>query len=181
VTNDDSDLPEGPLDPFDDDVPLASGPDDVGFLQTPRVSVRLLSIFLDLFVSYSCIVVVDILLITLVLHPVKGTTITPEQNRTAFWLYKATVLGVAAAFILLERLSGRSIGKRMMRLRLVQVDGARPTWLRLILKYGVMFGILLVPFGPLVTLVGLAYAAVQPDRRSGFDLLAGTRVVSVPR
>jgi uncharacterized RDD family membrane protein YckC len=178
VTNDDSDLPEGPLDPFDDNVPLASGPDDVGFLRTPSAAARLVSSLIDLVVVFFSVVVPATVLPLLILHPVNGK-FTTAQSRTITWITLAVVAAVMVAYVALERLTGASPGRRLMRLRLITVSGARPSWARLFLKYAAILVVALVPFVSLPVLLALVYGGIQKERRNGLDLLAGTRVVSL--
>jgi uncharacterized RDD family membrane protein YckC len=173
-----TDLPdpvEGPLDPFDSDVPLAAGPDDVGFLRTPSAASRLLATFIDLFVAYFIVNVLDLIVILGVIHP--GKKITASQRTSEEIAFNVAVLVVAVIFVLMERYTGRTIGRRMLRLRLVQMNGAPPTLGKLVIRFGVMFGLVTVPFGVIIALLGVLYAAVQPMKRTVFDLLAGTRVV----
>jgi uncharacterized RDD family membrane protein YckC len=183
VTNEPADSPadqpdpaEGPLDPFEGDVPLAAGPDDVGFLRAPNGPSRLMSTFIDLFIAYFMVNVLDLIVILVVIHP--GKKITSSQRTSEEIAFNAAVLVVALVYVAMERYTGRTIGRRMLRLRLVQLNGAPPSLGKLIIRFGVMFGLVTVPFGVVVGLLGVLYALVQPQRRTAFDLLAGTRVIS---
>ncbi len=167
---------EGPLDPFDDNVPTAPGPDDVGFLRAPNGPSRLMATFIDLFVAYFMVNVLDLIVILAVIHP--GKKITSAQRTSEAIAFNITVLIVALVYVAMERYTGRTIGRRMLRLRLVQMNGAKPSLGKLFIRFGVMFGLVTVPFGIVIALLGVLYALIQPQRRTAFDLLAGTRVIS---
>lgn len=177
MTNERSEHPDDPLDPFEEDVPLASGPDDVGFLRTPTVGARLSSSLVDMVVMFLMVGIPSLLLPLLILHPVKGQKITAEQNRTITLIYLVVVIVVLAGYLALERLKGASMGRRLLGLRLITKEGARPSWGRLLLKYAAVLAVAVYPLFFLLVLLALLYASVQPERRNGLDLLAGTRVV----
>ncbi len=177
MTNEPTDLPEGPLDPFDDGVHLASGPDDVGFLRIPNTGARLLSSLIDVIFVAILVVVPSTVIPVMMLHPAKGQKFTPAQNRTITIITLVVVLVVMLAYVALERTTGGSPGRRLFRLRLVTVAGAKPSWGRLIGKYSVIFLSALLPILILVVLLALVVATFQPQRRNGLDLMAGTRVV----
>ena len=174
---------QGPLDPFDDGVPLAAGVDDADALRTPSSASRLLSSFIDLVTAYFVITVLDTIVIISALHP--GTKLTPAQQRDSVFAFYAVVIVVAVGFIMLERYTGRSLGKRLLRLHLMTKAGVRPATSLIVRRYAVMFmvGMLMVnvPFGALLVLLALGYAAFQPQRRNAFDLFLGTRVVADAR
>lgn len=174
---------EGPLDPFDDGVPLAADVDDLDGLRIPSRASRLMSSFIDMVAAYLVITILDVVIIVSAVHP--GKKLTPPQQREAVLAsYLVTAL-VAVGFMLLERYTGRSLGKRLLRLRLMSRTGVRPTTSLIVRRYAVMFllGIVMlsVPFGALLVLLALGYAASQPQRRNAFDLLVGTRVVADTR
>ena len=177
MTNEPTDLPEGPLDPFDENVPLASGPDDVGLLSVPNAGARLLSSLIDVIVVAILVVVPSTVIPVMMLHPATGQKFTAAQNRTVSIITLVVVLLVMLAYVALERTTAGSPGRRLFRLRLVTVAGAKPSWGRLIGKYIVVFIAALVPILIFVVLLALLVAAYQPQRRNGLDLMAGTRVV----
>ncbi|MFZ5639016.1 MAG: RDD family protein [Pseudomonadota bacterium] len=71
-------------------------------------------------------------------------------------------------------------GKRVMKLQIVGLDGARAPFGRLIaLRYLPMQGVSALPFvGPLLSIVNVLLI-FRDDRRCGHDLIAGTRVVKL--
>ena len=71
---------------------------------------------------------------------------------------------------------GRTLGKHLMGLQIVSVDGRRPGLRRSFLR-NLVPTLLLVGFFPLYPLP-YALAAVAKDHRGPHDRLAGTRVVS---
>jgi uncharacterized RDD family membrane protein YckC len=175
-----TDLPdpvEGPLDPFDGDVPLAAGPDDLGFLRVPGAASRGMAALIDIFVAFFLITVADLVIIAAVIHPSKK--ITHAQSTSAAVASNIVVLVVAIVFIALQRFTGATIGERMLLLQMVQLDGQPPTIGRLCLRYGVMFvlSIVLFPLGAVFAILSVLSSLVQKQRRSVFDLLAGTRLV----
>lgn len=173
---------DGPLDPFEDGVPLADGVDDIDAPRTPSSASRLLSSFIDLVVAYLTITVLDTIIIVSAVHP--GKKLTPAQQRQAILAFYLVATVVAIGFILVERYTGRTLGKRLLRLRLMSKAGVRPSTSLIALRYAVMFmlGMLMlsVPFGAVLVLGALGYAARQPQRRNAFDLLVGTRVMADP-
>jgi uncharacterized RDD family membrane protein YckC len=192
VTPDPAETPEpsgpdpedGPLDPFEEGVPLAAGPDDVGFLRTPSSASRLMSSFIDLMAAYLLVNVLNAIIIITAVHP--GKKLTTAQQRDEVVAFTLVAVVVALGFVLLERYTGRSLGKRLLRLRLMTKAGVRPSVSQLVLRYAVMFllGLFVLPLifspalGTLIALLALGYAAVQPQRRNVFDLIVGTRVVA---
>ncbi len=78
-----------------------------------------------------------------------------------------------AYFVLGHGTAGRTIGKRLLGVRVVDEQGAPIGYVRALGRY-VATVLAVLPFG-----LGLALAALRADRRGLHDLLAGTRVVSV--
>jgi len=76
-------------------------------------------------------------------------------------------------FVLLEGLGGATVGKRLMRLRVVDVNGGRAGLVRCLVR-----NVLRVVDGlPTMGLVGAVLIAMTPERARVGDLVAGTRVV----
>jgi uncharacterized RDD family membrane protein YckC len=168
---------DGPLDPFDDDVELVDGSDDVGILRAPQVASRLTSTFIDIFVAYFLIIILELLLIGIFIHP--GKKLTTQQQASERATFIAATLVVGLGFVALEKWGGRTLGRRLLRLQLVDVSGSKPTLGRLVIRYGIMFGLgaFLGLLGALLVVMGELLALTQKQRRTVFDLLAGTRVV----
>lgn len=78
-------------------------------------------------------------------------------------------------FVLLEGLAGFTLGKRLMRLRVVTAGGGRAGLVRALVR-----NVLRVVDGlPTLGLVGAIFISTTPDRARVGDLVAGTRVVRV--
>jgi uncharacterized RDD family membrane protein YckC len=77
--------------------------------------------------------------------------------------------------------TGQTIGKRLVEIRVVRLDGTPPGWAHGVLLRNVVFGIgvYLAGFVFVGWLIGLADALLlfSPDHRTLHDRLAGTRVV----
>jgi uncharacterized RDD family membrane protein YckC len=74
--------------------------------------------------------------------------------------------------------AGQTWGKRLLKLRIVNLEGRKPSFSRLVLlRYGVTRAIAMVPvLGGLYALVDDLFI-FRDDRRCIHDLIAGTRVV----
>ncbi len=74
--------------------------------------------------------------------------------------------------------SGQTWGKKFLNIRIVDLDGSKPPFAKLIgLRYLPVQLVVLVPLlGPLLALVNVLLI-YRNDRRCGHDLIAGTRVV----
>lgn len=78
---------------------------------------------------------------------------------------------VALYFLFTIAWAGRTAGQRLLRLRIVDVHGRHPSILRTGLRtFAQLFGTLAAAIGPL-------WAAVDSERRTFHDLVAGTYVV----
>jgi len=128
--------------------------------------------------------VADIVLMSCVFFPVtrvvKGTWLmsTSDHNwaRGRFVsdpLCLSFLVVMFLYFVLLEGLGGATVGKRLMRLRVVDVNGGRAGLIRSLIR-----NVLRVVDGlPTMGLVGAILIVVTPDRTRVGDLVAGTRVV----
>lgn len=99
------------------------------------------------------------------------------------WVVLAVVPPVAVlAFLAVPALhKGRTFGKQLAHLRLVNgADGEVAVAWRVLAKYGLMVaaGALVPRYGWLVVALGWAVSLVRADRRSAFDLVAGTAVAA---
>jgi uncharacterized RDD family membrane protein YckC len=89
----------------------------------------------------------------------------------AFGFTWLTVVPVAY-FVLGHGTTGRTVGKRILGVRVVDEQGASIGYIRALARC-VATLLAVLPFG-----LGLALAVLRSDRRGLHDLLAGTRVVS---
>ena len=72
--------------------------------------------------------------------------------------------------------AGQTWGKRMLSIRIVSMDGSKPTIGQLAIRYGIYF-IRYIPYwGTLPWIVEVCFV-FREDRRCGHDLAAGTQVV----
>ena len=78
-------------------------------------------------------------------------------------------------FVLLEGLFGATVGKRLMRLRVVNVEGGRAGLGRSLIRNILR----VIDSLPTMGLVGAILIAATPDSARVGDLVAGTRVVRV--
>ena len=81
-----------------------------------------------------------------------------------------TFLFAVIYVIVLHAFEGQTIGKLLVRVRVVDLDGAPPAFGASLLRF-VAYGASLLPFG-----LGFVMAGLRADRRALHDLLAGTRV-----
>ena len=78
-------------------------------------------------------------------------------------------------FVLLEGLGGATVGKRLMGLRVVDVDGARTGLVRSVMRNVLR----VIDSLPTMGLVGAVLIATRPDKARVGDLVAGTRVLRI--
>jgi uncharacterized RDD family membrane protein YckC len=90
-------------------------------------------------------------------------------------LAACTMLFVALYVIVLHALEGQTLGKLVVRVRVVGADDLPPPIGASVLRFFAYFASLL-PFG-----LGFFMAGLRADRRALHDLIAGTRVERVPR
>jgi uncharacterized RDD family membrane protein YckC len=81
-----------------------------------------------------------------------------------------TLLFAALYVIVLHALEGQTIGKLIVRVRVVGLDGNPPALGASVLRF-FAYAASLLPFG-----LGFVMAGLRTDRRALHDLLAGTRV-----
>ncbi|MCK4512124.1 RDD family protein [bacterium] len=128
--------------------------------------------------------VADIVLMSCVFFPVtrmvKGTWVMSTSNHdwVRGWfvsdpLCLSFLVVMFLYFVLLEGLGGATVGKRLMRLRVVDVNGGRAGLIRSLIR-----NVLRVVDGlPTMGLVGAILIVMTQDRMRVGDLVAGTRVV----
>lgn len=177
MTNDDDKLPEGPLDPFDDGVELGSGPDDEPLMTPPTTATRLVSSVIDMIFVGIFVVVPSTIIPLLILRPVKGEKLTPAQNRT---IVLVSLIVTAVVFVLCAVIERRGIGlpgRRLLRLRLVTVNGQRPSLTRLLGRFAPLVLIAIDARVVLLLFVGTFLSTLNPLRRDALDYLSGTRVI----
>ena len=128
--------------------------------------------------------VADIVLMSCMFFPVtrivKGTWVmsTSDHEWVRGWfvsdpLCLSFLVVMFLYFVLLEGLGGATVGKRLMRLRVVDVNGGRAGLIRSLIR-----NVLRVVDGlPTMGLVGAILIAATPSRARVGDLVAGTRVV----
>ena len=103
------------------------------------------------------------------------------QQPSFAWQAGMTVVGYVA-FVLVQgyllNQSGQTIGKKLLGMKIVDLNGNKPDFIRLVgHRYGVTYAIQLIPIlGGLYSLVNILFI-FREDRRCIHDLIAGTRVV----
>ncbi len=93
------------------------------------------------------------------------------------------VIGVATFLAIngyLLKTYGQTIGKRLLKLAIVDLEGRQPDWIPMIAKrYGVLWVASAIPFvGGLASLIDSLFI-FRADRRCIHDLIAETRVVKL--
>jgi uncharacterized RDD family membrane protein YckC len=89
-------------------------------------------------------------------------------------LIACTALFVVLYVVALHALLGQTIGKLVVRVRVVSADGEPPALGASVLRF-IGYFVSLLPFG-----FGFVMAGLRTDRRALHDLLAGTRVERLP-
>lgn len=92
------------------------------------------------------------------------------QSAVAFF----TLVFTLAYSVVLHALAGQTIGKLLVGIRVVTVDGGRLPARTALLRY-LTYYVSLAPFG-----LGFMMAGLRGDHRALHDLLAGTRVERLP-
>jgi uncharacterized RDD family membrane protein YckC len=109
------------------------------------------------------------------MYPIPGQ---PGQPPPLFAIWLATLLIYVAYEIILIALLGQTVGKRMIGIRVVDLDGAIPGWARATRRFLLPFAAGMVPYiGLPLGIAVFLRAAFIGDRRGFHDLFAGTRVV----
>lgn len=84
---------------------------------------------------------------------------------------------IAAYFIVLEGLFGATLGKQLLRLRVVQLDGDKPGLIKSTLRNLLR----LVDGLPFLSILGVVLILTSPERARVGDRVAGTRVIHTNR
>jgi uncharacterized RDD family membrane protein YckC len=103
------------------------------------------------------------------------------QELTFLQNISAGLFGVAVFFILNTHFlmkSGQTIGKKMLGIKIVDMDGNLPSFSKhLIKRYAMHFGLGYIPVvGQILSLISILFVFGK-DARCGHDYLAGTKVV----
>lgn len=80
-------------------------------------------------------------------------------------------------FVVLEGFLGCTVGKRLLRRRVVRIDGGNPGLLRALLRNLLR----LVDGLPVLSILGVVLIILSPENARVGDLVAGTRVVKIDR
>lgn len=93
----------------------------------------------------------------------------------AWWYFPLLVIVSAGYFVISWRNGGQTIGMRAWRLRVVDANGASPTYAASTLR----FAVAIVSLGALC--IGFLWCLYDRDRRAWHDLAANTRLVRYPK
>ena len=169
------DAADEPVDAADEPVTAAPAPAAAGPI--PSATARILSSIVDALVTVVLYYLVGGVIAGLAFHPSSAHPLTVAQAQV---VVLSALAIVALAFVVAHRLLGYSLGNRVTSTALIGPDGRRPGWGRLLAKYLVMFGLLVIgfPFTAPVVLLCLLAAAWQRQRRNVFDQLTGIHVQS---
>jgi len=99
-----------------------------------------------------------------------ATTFSVSLDGGPFVLYAVLSYGY---FVLLEGLAARTLGKLVMGLKVVKVDGGRADWTAILLRNVLRF----IDGLPFLYIVGLITVAVTKKNQRLGDLAAGTLIV----
>jgi uncharacterized RDD family membrane protein YckC len=78
-------------------------------------------------------------------------------------------------FAIFWRMGGQTLGMKAWRIRLVGIDGAKPSWLQTVIRF-VTSILSLAAFG-----LGYAWSLFDRERRCWHDTASKTRIVLLPR
>jgi uncharacterized RDD family membrane protein YckC len=102
----------------------------------------------------------------------------PEQPPSLFAIWLATLLIYVAYEVILVARLGQTVGKRMIGIRVVDLDGDIPGWAKATRRFLLPFAAGMIPYiGLPLGIAVFLRAAFVGDRRGFHDLFAGTRVV----
>jgi uncharacterized RDD family membrane protein YckC len=85
------------------------------------------------------------------------------------WLAVHALLSVAVYFLWFWRRSGQTLAMKTWKIRLTTIDGRRPSWDQLILRF-------MLAWPSVLTTAGLLWAVFDRDRQFLHDRLSGTRI-----
>jgi len=92
------------------------------------------------------------------------------------WWYRLSLLAVTGGYFVLSwRNGGQTIGMRAWRLRVLDENGASPTYAACVLR----FGVAIVSFA--AACLGFLWCLYDHDRRAWHDIAAKTRLVRYPK
>jgi uncharacterized RDD family membrane protein YckC len=99
-----------------------------------------------------------------------------------FWVNIVISLSGFALFVLVQgyplSTTGQTWGKRLLKLRIVDLDGNKPEFWRMLgLRYGIGQVVMLVPFLSIIYALADCLFIFRADKRCVHDHIAGTRVV----
>lgn len=102
----------------------------------------------------------------------------PSFGMAMLWTVISVAIFIAIQGVPLVK-SSQTWGKKACSIKIVALNGTKPTIQQLATRYGVYLLLARIPYvGPLASLVNICLI-FRSDRRCGHDLAAGTRVVMV--
>ncbi|MES9961600.1 MAG: RDD family protein [Sedimenticola sp.] len=125
---------------------------------------------------------IDLGVLSIILIPLVLTLTRGESE--SLWPYvmnsfPAWLLIVGGNLFILDS-SGQTLGKRVMKLKIVADSGAKAAFSRLLfLRYLPFLALLLIPYAGALILIALVISIFREDRRGIHDRLSGTRVVAL--
>jgi uncharacterized RDD family membrane protein YckC len=143
---------------------------------------RLVAVIVDTIIQLVALLLVSVPVLFAVGFKAIGEWAIRNQGGPPWW-FGFVFAGLGFVLFLLIQgyplaTSGQTWGKRMLKLRIVDLEGRKPDFARLIgLRYAVGWAIGLIPLlGPMYSLVDALFV-FRDDRRCIHDHIAGTRVV----
>ena len=123
---------------------------------------------------------IDLGMLMLVSIPVINALLNGHTDRIMIYAMNSAPawLGIIGVNLFILDSSGQTIGKRLMKLKIIDHQGEKPAFTRLLFIRHIPFLLLaLIPYlGPVVLLIVVA-STLSKDQASLADRLAGTRVV----
>jgi len=131
--------------------------------------------------------IIDGIILMIVLIPVMFasgyfTMVMSGQQPGLGWQLGMTVVSFVI-FVLVQgyllNSSGQTIGKKLLGMRIVDLDGNKPNFVKLVgQRYGITYAIQLIPIlGFIYSIVNVLFI-FREDQRCIHDLIAGTRVIN---
>ena len=160
----------------------SAGSDQMDFVGYPTASLvaRFLAMMIDQFLYFVSLVMGIVLLVAMAKmrltdNPIETYRLTHHFSLSSMILtFNFTAMLVASQWVLLST-SGQTIGKKLMMIRVVTIDGKLPGFLQaVVLRNWVRNLLYMIPFAWLVDCL----FALSDSKRAGHDWIAGTHVVA---
>ncbi len=102
----------------------------------------------------------------------------PSYLSTAIATILVAAIAIAIQYTFLKA-TGQTIGKKVMKTRMVTLEGNKPEMPDLLKRYGFMYLLGIIPIGGVVISLIDTFMVFKADRRCLHDLIGNTKVVKV--